>query len=125
AGPRPPSARTPAAAGGSAREPTRTRAGWRGRLDRAGARGIWRGGAGGRPPGLRLLGSGVVIAYRGFTKIYGGRAAVDELTFTVPAGAVVALLGPNGSGKTTTIKAAAGLIRPDRGTVTVGQRALS
>ncbi len=65
-----------------------------------------------------------MIAYRDFTKIYGGRAAVDRLTLTVPAGAVVALLGPNGSGKTTSIKAAAGLIRPDRGTVTIGERAL-
>lgn len=65
-----------------------------------------------------------MIVYDGFTKIYGGRAAVEELTLTVSAGAVVALLGPNGSGKTTTIKAAVGLIRPDRGTVTVGTAAL-
>ena len=65
-----------------------------------------------------------MITYRGFTKVYGGRAAVDQLTLTVPAGAVVALLGPNGSGKTTSIKAAAGLIRPDKGSVTIGERAL-
>jgi len=61
-----------------------------------------------------------VITYRGFTKVYDGRAVVDRLSLTVPAGAVVALLGPNGSGKTTTIKAAAGLIRPDAGTVQIG-----
>ena len=61
-----------------------------------------------------------MIAYRDFSKVYDGRAVVDRLSLTVPAGAVVALLGPNGSGKTTTIKAAAGLIRPDAGTVQVG-----
>lgn len=61
-----------------------------------------------------------MIAYRDFTKVYDGRAAVDRLTLTVPGGAVVALLGPNGSGKTTSIKAAAGLIRPDSGSVQIG-----
>jgi Cu-processing system ATP-binding protein len=61
-----------------------------------------------------------VIEYRAFTKSYVGRAAVETLTLTVPPGSVVALLGPNGSGKTTSIKAAAGLIRPDSGEVRVG-----
>lgn len=61
-----------------------------------------------------------MIEYRGFTKIYGGCRVVDALTLTVPAGSVVALLGPNGSGKTTSIKAAAGLIRADAGEVRVG-----
>ena len=61
-----------------------------------------------------------MIEYRAFTKTYGGRNVVDQLTLTVPAGSVVALLGPNGSGKTTTIKAAAGLIRPDSGEVRIG-----
>jgi Cu-processing system ATP-binding protein len=61
-----------------------------------------------------------MIEYRAFTKIYGGRRVVDALTLTVPAGSVVALLGPNGSGKTTSIKAAAGLIRPDAGEVRTG-----
>lgn len=61
-----------------------------------------------------------MIEYRAFTKRYHGRAAVDGLTLTVPGGSVVALLGPNGSGKTTSIKAAAGLIRPDAGAVLVG-----
>ena len=65
-----------------------------------------------------------MIQYRGFTKAYGGRRAVDGLTLEVPAGSVVALLGPNGSGKTTSIKAAAGLVRPDSGDVVLGAERL-
>jgi Cu-processing system ATP-binding protein len=61
-----------------------------------------------------------MIAYRAFTKRYDGRTAVDALTLSVPAGSAVALLGPNGSGKTTSIKAAAGLIRPDSGEIILG-----
>ncbi len=61
-----------------------------------------------------------MIEYRAFSKAYLGRTAVDALTLAVPRGSVVALLGPNGSGKTTSIKAAAGLIRPDSGEVLVG-----
>ena len=61
-----------------------------------------------------------MIEYRAFTKSYAKRTVVDSLTLTVPPGSVVALLGPNGSGKTTSIKAAAGLIRPDAGGVRVG-----
>ena len=61
-----------------------------------------------------------MIEYRAFTKIYGGHTVVDRLTLTIAPGSVVALLGPNGSGKTTSIKAAAGLIRPDGGEVRLG-----
>lgn len=61
-----------------------------------------------------------MIRYRAFTKTYAGRRVVDALSFEVPRGAVVALLGPNGSGKTTSIKAAAGLIRPTAGAVVLG-----
>lgn len=66
-----------------------------------------------------------MIEYRAFTKRYDGRTAVDALTLVVPAGSVVALLGPNGSGKTTSIKAAAGLIRPDAGEVMLGHDRIS
>lgn len=61
-----------------------------------------------------------MIRYDAFTKHYGHLCAVDALAFDVEAGEVVALLGPNGSGKTTALKAAAGLIRPTAGRVLLG-----
>ena len=61
-----------------------------------------------------------MISYRGFTKRFGAQRAVESLTLEVARGEVVALLGPNGSGKTTTLKAAAGLILPTAGEVTLG-----
>jgi Cu-processing system ATP-binding protein len=66
-----------------------------------------------------------VIRYHAFTKQYGGRTVVKALDFEVPRGSVVALLGPNGSGKTTSIKAAAGLIRPTSGEVRLGAEGLN
>ncbi|MDT1818516.1 ATP-binding cassette domain-containing protein, partial [Acinetobacter baumannii] len=44
------------------------------------------------------------------TKRYGKQVAVDGIDFEIPAGRIVGLIGPNGSGKTTTLKAALGLI---------------
>jgi len=61
-----------------------------------------------------------MISYRAFTKRFGAQRAVESLTLDVARGEVVALLGPNGSGKTTTLKAAAGLIRPTSGEVWLG-----
>ncbi|WP_199840195.1 ABC transporter ATP-binding protein [Streptomyces viridochromogenes] len=61
-----------------------------------------------------------VIATRALTKRYrGGQLAVDGLDLTVPAGSVFGFLGPNGSGKTTTIRMLMGLIEPTAGTARV------
>jgi Cu-processing system ATP-binding protein len=62
-----------------------------------------------------------VIRFEEFGKRYGSRCAVESLTCSVEAGEAVALLGPNGSGKTTTLKGAVGLIRPTSGRVRIGQ----
>jgi ABC-2 type transport system ATP-binding protein len=51
-----------------------------------------------------------VISAKGLSKRYGKRAAVDGISFEIPAGRIVGLIGPNGSGKTTTLKAALGLV---------------
>jgi Cu-processing system ATP-binding protein len=63
-----------------------------------------------------------VISFRAFTKSYGRLDAVRSLDLEIGAGEVVALLGPNGSGKTTSLKAAAGLIRPTSGEVRLAGR---
>jgi len=55
----------------------------------------------------------------GLTKKYRGTPAVDGLSFTVPRGKVTAFVGPNGSGKTTTIRMLLGLVRRDGGDATV------
>ncbi|WP_326679048.1 ABC transporter ATP-binding protein [Streptomyces sp. NBC_01237] len=61
-----------------------------------------------------------VIETRGLTKRYrGGQLAVDGLDLTVPGGSVFGFLGPNGSGKTTTIRMLMGLIDPTSGTARV------
>jgi ABC-2 type transport system ATP-binding protein len=51
-----------------------------------------------------------VISARNLSKRYKGKAAVDGISFEIPAGRIVGLIGPNGSGKTTTLKAALGLV---------------
>jgi ABC-2 type transport system ATP-binding protein len=55
-------------------------------------------------------------------KSFGRVRAVDDLSFTVPAGRVTGFLGPNGAGKTTTLRMLLGLVRPDTGTALVGGR---
>jgi ABC-2 type transport system ATP-binding protein len=59
-----------------------------------------------------------VMSARGLTKRYGKSVALDGVDFDIPAGRIVGLIGPNGSGKTTTLKAALGLI-PFEGSLTV------
>ena len=55
------------------------------------------------------------VELRGLTKRFGGMAAVDDLSLTVPHGSFYGLVGPNGAGKTTTLSMATGLLRPDAG----------
>jgi ABC-2 type transport system ATP-binding protein len=60
-----------------------------------------------------------VIDVSGLTKTYGGRVVVDNVALQVAAGEIVGFLGPNGSGKTTTIRMICGLLTPDAGEGTV------
>jgi ABC-2 type transport system ATP-binding protein len=60
------------------------------------------------------------LEVRGLTKTFGPVTAVQEVSFRAPAGQVTGLLGPNGSGKTTTLRATLGLVRPTAGTVLIG-----
>jgi len=55
----------------------------------------------------------------GITKDYGSFRAVDDLSLTVPAGSIYGFLGPNGSGKTTTIRVILEILRPTRGSLTI------
>ncbi|HVD02881.1 MAG TPA: ABC transporter ATP-binding protein [Candidatus Dormibacteraeota bacterium] len=59
------------------------------------------------------------LAFRGVSKRFGSRLAVDHLDLDVGRGEVFGFLGPNGAGKTTTMRMALGLIRPTSGTVAV------
>jgi ABC-2 type transport system ATP-binding protein len=59
--------------------------------------------------------SSIAIDVHGLTKRYGGRAVVDHVSIRVPRGAIFGFLGPNGSGKTTTIRMLCGLLTPDEG----------
>jgi ABC-2 type transport system ATP-binding protein len=63
--------------------------------------------------------NGVVIQAEGLTRDFGDFRAVDQVSFTVEAGEVVGYLGPNGSGKTTTIRMLLGLLRPTLGSAQV------
>ena len=63
------------------------------------------------------------IEVRGLTKTFGRVTAVRDVSFTAPAGMVTGLLGPNGSGKTTTLRIALGLVRATTGDALIdGQR---
>jgi ABC-2 type transport system ATP-binding protein len=60
-----------------------------------------------------------VIETEGLTKRYGQRDAVSNLTVSIPRGVIAGFVGPNGSGKTTTIRMLLGLVRPTSGTARV------
>jgi ABC-2 type transport system ATP-binding protein len=63
-----------------------------------------------------------VIETAGLTKIYGDKRAVDRLTLRTEPGEVMGFLGPNGSGKTTTIRLLMGLLRPTEGSASIRGR---
>ena len=60
-----------------------------------------------------------VLTATGLTKRYHGNPALDDLTLELPKGRIIGLLGPNGSGKTTFIKLAAGLLTPNSGSIAI------
>ena len=62
-----------------------------------------------------------VIEFHGVTKSFGDRVLIDNLSMTIPAGAIVGIIGPNGAGKSTLFKMIAGREQPDSGQVIVGQ----
>jgi len=70
------------------------------------------------PPGPRL--GRQVVETRGLTKGFGDRLLIEELSFSLPQGGIVGVIGPNGVGKTTLMKMIIGDERPDSGVITVG-----
>ncbi len=65
---------------------------------------------------------GLPIEIRDLSKHFGTVRAVDGLSFTVEPGRVTGFLGPNGSGKTTTLRMLLGLVHPSAGTATIAGR---
>ncbi|MEI8140128.1 MAG: ABC transporter ATP-binding protein [bacterium] len=62
-----------------------------------------------------------MINIQNLNKHFGAVQAVKDLSLSIPAGELFCFLGPNGAGKTTTIKMLTGLIRPDSGTIKIGE----
>jgi sulfate-transporting ATPase len=71
------------------------------------------------PPGPRL--GDKVIEVEGLRKVFGDRLLFDNVSFTVPKGAIVGIIGANGMGKSTLLRLLMGHEQPDGGTVTVGE----
>ena len=61
-----------------------------------------------------------VIEFRGVSKGYGERLLIDNLSFTVPPGAIVGIIGPNGAGKSTLFRMMTGREKPDAGEIVTG-----
>ena len=59
-----------------------------------------------------------ILELQGVTKKYGNKVALDNIDLSLPKGSIIGLLGPNGSGKTTMLKLAEGLLTPTAGTIT-------
>ncbi len=64
-----------------------------------------------------------VIEFDGVTKSFGDRVLIDNLSFKVPAGAIVGIIGPNGAGKSTLFRLIQGVEKPDLGEVKIGKTA--
>jgi ABC-2 type transport system ATP-binding protein len=61
-----------------------------------------------------------ILSVRSLCKAYGGKTAVDGISFDVAQGEIVGLLGPNGAGKTTALSMILSILAPDEGTVEIG-----
>ncbi|HAL40684.1 MAG TPA: energy-dependent translational throttle protein EttA, partial [Polaromonas sp.] len=61
-----------------------------------------------------------VIDFKGVSKSFGDRLLIDNLSFSIPAGAIVGIIGPNGAGKSTLFKMISGKEQPDSGEVVIG-----
>jgi len=64
-----------------------------------------------------------VIEFENVSKSFGDRVLIDNLSFKVPAGAIVGIIGPNGAGKSTLFRMLQGVEQPDSGTVKIGKTA--
>ncbi|MBW1725234.1 MAG: energy-dependent translational throttle protein EttA [Deltaproteobacteria bacterium] len=73
------------------------------------------------PPGPRL--GNVVVEALNLTKGYGDRLLMEDLSFSLPPGAIVGIIGPNGAGKTTLFRMISGQDQPDSGSLRIGETA--
>jgi len=71
------------------------------------------------PPGPRL--GDTVLEVEGVTKKFGDTVLIDDLSFSVPKGAIIGIIGGNGAGKSTLFRMIAGMEEPDSGTIRLGE----
>lgn len=75
------------------------------------------------PPGPRLGEKVVEVSH--LCKAYDGQVLIDDLSFTLPRGAIMGIIGPNGAGKSTLFKMITGMEKPDSGTISIGDTAVT
>ena len=71
------------------------------------------------PPGPRL--GDKVLTVENLSKSYGERVLIENLSFSIPKGAIVGIIGPNGAGKSTLFRMISGQEQPDSGSITLGE----